>query len=67
MADIYDYETGDVITQGIQGSTICNAAIHWARNIAADRGEPVVLDDDDGSWLVQPDGSCQEFEWPLDD
>ena len=61
MADIYDFEEGDVITQGLQGSSVCDDAIRFARNIAADRGEPVVLDDDDGAWLVHPDGRLQPW------
>lgn len=57
MAAIYTYETGDAITEGLQGCEICDEAIQIAQRIAADRGEPVVLEDDDGEWLVPSDGS----------
>ena len=61
MAEIYDYETGDAITVGLQGSRVCDEAIQAARRIAADRNEPVELHDDDGVWLVHPDGDCERI------
>ena len=57
MAAIYDYETGNTITEGLQGCDTCDRAINMAIEMAAERGVPVVLDDDDGQWLVKPDGS----------
>lgn len=56
-AAIYDAETGDTITEGLQGCHVCDEAIQTARRIAAERDEPVHLTDDDGEWLVKPDGS----------
>ena len=61
MAEIYDYETGDELTAGLQGSSVCDEAIQAARWLAADRGEPVELHDDDGEWLVHPDGDCERL------
>jgi len=58
MAEIYDQETGDMLTCGLQGSDICDEAIHAAQNIASDRGEAVLLVDDGGEWVVCPTGSC---------
>lgn len=59
MAAIYDMTTGDVITDGLQGSDRCDEAIQAARRIAADRGEDVELIDDGDSWVVHPDGSTE--------
>jgi hypothetical protein len=63
MATIYDPETGNTLTDGLQGSKVCDEAINAARRKAADRGKDVVLEDDDGTWLVKPDGSAEEFSW----
>lgn len=57
MASIYDYHNGYTITEGLQGSSVCDEAITAARRIAADREEPVLLEDDDGEWIVHPDGT----------
>ena len=59
MATIYnlDYEH---ISEGLQGSSICDEAIDAARAIAFERNEEVVLEDDDGCWIVRPDGSSVE-------
>lgn len=59
MAEIYDYETGESITVGLQGCTVSDEALQAARRIAVDRDAPVVLDDDDGEWGVYPDGSIE--------
>lgn len=56
MAAIYDYETGNIICDGLQGRRVCDEAIQAARSIAAERGEAVHLEDDDGDWLVTPSG-----------
>lgn len=55
---------GETITEGLQGSRVCDAAIQAARRIAASRGAAVVLDDDDGSWLVAPSGRARAWKWP---
>lgn len=62
MAAIYNYQTGDFITQGLQGCTMCDEALQIARHEAATRNEPVVLEDDDGQWVVSPDGKCTPSE-----
>lgn len=58
MAAIYDYETGGTLTEGLQGSQVCDEAVQIARRMAASRGVPVLLVDDDGDWVVMPDGEC---------
>ena len=59
MAEIYS-KNGEEITAGLQGSSVCNEAIRAAKNIARDRGEEVMLQDDDGRWTVYPDGTAEE-------
>lgn len=52
---VSNFETGDSITEGLQGRD----GLRVARSIATDRDEPVLLwDRDGGSWRVDPDGSC---------
>lgn len=60
MAAIYNMLDGTAITQGLQGCSVCDEAIQAARRIAADRGEDVHLVDDDGEWIVHPDGTADE-------
>ena len=61
MAEIYNYETAAVETEGLQSAVVCDEAIQAARRIAANGGEPVVLEDDGDEYapyvLVHPDGS----------
>jgi len=64
MAEIYDFTTGEKLTEGLQGSNVCNEAIRAAKNIASDIGEPVRLVDDDERWDVYPDGRVEEGEAP---
>ena len=59
MATIYDSEAYP-ITDGLQGSDICDEAIRAALRIAADRDEEVFLEDEDGLWLVEPDGTVEK-------
>lgn len=69
MATIHTYETADIITDGLQGSDVCDEAITAARHAAKERGKPVVLDDDDGVWLVYPTGhaeACDREAWEAD-
>lgn len=61
MAAIYDLH-GNTITGGLQGSEVCDEAIQAAKGLAAERGEAVHLNDDDGDWLVHPDGSVTEAD-----
>jgi hypothetical protein len=58
-ATIYDIN-GGTLTQGLQGSSVCNQAIIVARETAEQRNEDVILHDDDGFWLVSPDGTATE-------
>lgn len=62
MAALYT-TFGEAITVGLQGSVVCDEAIQAAKALARDRGHDVVLDDDDGSYLVSPDGSVSPWEW----
>ena len=66
MADIYDLESGVPITEGLQGCQICDEALNAAQRIASEDG-PVILEDDDGTWLVHEDGHCLPFNWPDDE
>ena len=56
MAAIYTMD-GNTLTAGLQGCTVSDEAIDTARRMAAERGEDVLLSDDDGDWIVHPDGS----------
>ena len=67
MAAIYDMDTGDTITDGLQGCNRCDEALDMARAIAAERGVSVHLSDDDGQWAVAPDGACTRLAEPADD
>ncbi len=61
MASIYDYENGDEVTVGLQGSSVCNEAIQAAVRIATTQRRAVVLDDDDGYWYVGPRGGVRRL------
>jgi len=61
MAEIYAM-SGDVITQGLQGSLACNEALLAAKAWARDRGETVRLEDDGDLIDVHPDGTTTEGE-----
>lgn len=61
MATIYDAETANTITDGLQGSSVCDEAILAAKRIAANLDKDVILDDDDGYWLVDTDGDVREI------
>ncbi len=66
MATIYDYETWKepcfddrfptTIVAGLPGSSVSDEAWTEAKTIAENRGDPVVLDDDDGMWVIYSDG-----------
>lgn len=49
---------GEKITTGLPVSAVSDEAFRAAQRIAAHRGEAVVLADDDGEWIIQPDGSA---------
>jgi hypothetical protein len=54
MAAIYEYENGQELTSCLQGSSVCDEAIICAQEFADEQGAPVVLEDDDGVWLIYP-------------
>ena len=55
MARLIDLN-GDIITDGVQGSRVCDAAAKMALRLAAERHENIQLEDDDGNWLATPAG-----------
>ena len=59
MAAIYDMTTGDVICEGLPNGTLHGSGYWTACKLAAERGEPVNLEDEDGSQIVFVDGSTQ--------
>lgn len=61
MAAVYDYYNGDVLTQGLQGCNTCDEALKAAKQIASTRKIKVVLEDDDGQWVVFPSGKVEEL------
>ena len=56
MAAIYDIETGNTLTEGLQGCNACDEAIQHAKRFADEAGHSVQLSDDDGDWEVFPAG-----------
>ena len=58
MAAIYTLDS-ETIIEGLQGCNTCDEALVVARRVAAERGEGVLLADDDGLWRVHPDGACE--------
>lgn len=67
MASIYDPIDGTVLVEGLQGSDVCDQAWQAARTMAAERGSDVELEDDDGNWLVHPDGMRTAIQPEVDD
>jgi hypothetical protein len=61
MAALYDLNSGHTITEGVQGSSVCNDALNMAKAIAKERRRTVILDDDDGEWLIGPSGRIRRF------
>lgn len=68
MANIYSID-GMYLAEGMQGSSVCDEAWLAAKSIAAERDEDVMLEDDDGNWIIHPDGSREEAgpEWDTED
>jgi len=62
MAAIYNQD-GYYVTEGLQGCDVCDEAARAARDIASDRDEAVILEDNDGTWLVHPTGRRESFAW----
>jgi len=42
---IYDLQTGNTITDGVQSQLVCDATIQTARSLASERGRSVVVED----------------------
>jgi hypothetical protein len=61
MASVYDLATGHTITEGLQGCRVCDQAIQVAADLAKIHNKTVILDDDDGEWLVGPRGRVRKF------
>ena len=61
MATIYDRD-GNLLTAGLQGCNVCDEAIIVAQRIANGMGEPVILEDDDGEWIIEPDAAVDSAE-----
>ena len=71
MSTIYDSTNGETICEGIWGDEAedlglarsegisARAALATAAREARDRGEPVILEDADGTWLVHADGLAE--------
>ncbi len=64
MAAIYDVVSGYPITQGLEGCRACDQAVQTAIRIAAARMQSVHLEDDDGDWMVHPNGTIERLEVP---
>lgn len=68
MANIYNMN-GEYLSEGLQGCRVCDEAFQAAKQIAEERDEDVMLEDDDGNWIVSPDGSAEEAgpEWDVEE
>lgn len=64
MANIYNMDA-EYLSEGLQGSAECDEAINAARDWSTSLDADVMLEDDDGNWIVHPDGSREEAgpEW----
>ncbi len=56
MAAIYDMETGNALTESLQGCNTCDEAIQHAKRFADEAGRSVQLHYDVGDWEVFPAG-----------
>ncbi len=61
MATLFDLLSGDTITEGVPGCNTCDEGIRMALRIAQDGRRTVILDDDDGEWLIGPRGRVRRF------
>ena len=62
MATIYSLNTGDTITAGLPSSARCDEALNIAKIIAREKGQTVILDDDErGELLIGPRGGVRRF------
>lgn len=59
MATIYDAETGHTLEEGLQGSRSEMHDEAWQVAIIYD--SHVILEDDDGVWAFDPDGSAHRI------
>ena len=66
MASIYN-KNGEYLTQGLQGSKVCDEAIKVAKRMAKNRNEEVYLEDDGWIYAILPDGSFGEVpDWMVE-
>ena len=61
MNGIYDTETGDTLTVGMRSAV---DALRIARDMAAERQEPVIIEYDGTTSIVHPDGDRESYVWP---
>jgi len=61
MASLFDLRSGHTITEGLQGSSVCNDALRIARARAKESKRSVLLEDDDGDWIVGPRGGIRKM------
>ena len=62
MAAIYSYMDDEPLAEGLQGSDVCDEALDMALDLAEEYSEPVLLVDDDGEWIVHPDGTVERYD-----
>tara|TARA_Y100000310_G_scaffold339131_1_gene430859 strand:- start:58 stop:249 length:192 start_codon:yes stop_codon:yes gene_type:complete len=60
MANIYD-ENGNYLAQGLQGCNKCDEAWQSAVAFARQKNEDVILEDDDGDWLIDNHGRRTDY------
>ena len=60
MAAIYTMD-GYTITAAIEGCKVSDIAIRTAERQARERGEDVHLVDDDGEWIISPNGHAERY------
>jgi hypothetical protein len=61
MASLYDLNSGHTITEGLQGCNVCDEALNIAKRTAAETRRSVLLEDDDGEWIVGPSGRIRKM------
>jgi hypothetical protein len=59
MATMYDYDTGNVLMADMEGRNVSGFANDATRFWSFISGRILVLEDDDGKWIVHPDGKVE--------
>jgi len=52
MATIYDAETAYTLSDGLQGSDVCDEAVLMAKQIAREDNRDVILEDENKLWFI---------------